>query len=156
VSRDDQPGGISLTWVVLRNKLAYTLAHLFVNTFPTPITNFLHPFFALLAPPDPSSSKQNFHPPLLAMRLLSEISLEVHDTTIRATRDYNAARQQKDGTIRDSIRTTGDERLAVDGLLGLAQKGLDVVESGSGDRNKWIDVTSQALKTLASWIRTCS
>lgn len=65
-------------------------------------------------------------------------------------------RQQKDGVIRDSIRTTGDEKLAVAGLLSLAVKGLDTIESGQGDRTKWIDVVCQALKTLASWARELS
>lgn len=138
---------------VLRNKLSFTLAHLFLNSFPSPLPTFLHPFFELLSPPDPSSSKQNFHPVFLAVRLLSEIALEIHDTTMRSARTFSQARQQKDGLIRDNIRSTGDEKLAASGLLNLASKGLDAIETGQGDRAKWIDIVCQAMRTLNSWIR---
>jgi exportin-T len=55
--------------------------------------------------------------------------------------------------IRDSIRSTGDERLAVDGLVNLVETALGVVESGSGDRAKWIETADLALKALGAWIR---
>ena len=106
-------------------------------------------------PSDPSSStgQTNFHPVLLTIRLLSEIALEVHDSTMKSARAYVKSRQDKDGQIRDAIRTSGDERLAVDGLLALSAKALDRLEGGSAERTKWEEVGSSALRTLAAWTR---
>jgi exportin-T len=55
---------------------------------------------------------------------------------------------ERDGRIRDAIRASGDERLAVEGLLTLAIKGLPL----SGNR-KWLEVTEFALRALTSWAR---
>lgn len=72
---------------------------------------------------------------------------------MKSARDYSSSRQAKDGTIRDRIRTTGDEKLAVSGLLGLAAKGLDALEAGQGDASKWKGIVCQALQTVAYWTR---
>ena len=72
---------------------------------------------------------------------------------MRSARAWSQNRQEKDGLIRDAIRTSGDERLAVQGLLELGAKSLEVLEGGQGDRAKWEDVGCQALKTLAAWTR---
>jgi exportin-T len=89
----------------------------------------------------------------LTIRLLTEIALEIHDATMKSARTFSPTRQEKDGETRDKIRKMGDEKLAVSGLLGLAQKGLEVIESGQGDTARWTDVACQALRTLASWTR---
>ncbi|OCF35216.1 exportin-T [Kwoniella heveanensis BCC8398] len=135
----------------LRNKLAFTITHLFLNVYPNIIPNFLHPLFALLTPLDPSPSKPtNFHPVLLAIRVLSEIAQEIHDTTLKSARAYSKDRQERDGVVRDVIRSSGDERIAVDGMLALAEKGVDTLEQGAGDA-KWAEVTDSTLRTLATW-----
>lgn len=79
--------------------------------------------------------------------------MEIHDSTIKSARAFSTSRQEKDGLIRDRIRTTGDEKLAVAGLLGLAVKGLDIMQAGQAGASKWEGVVCQALKTLASWTR---
>ncbi|WVR08059.1 hypothetical protein IAU60_005105 [Kwoniella sp. DSM 27419] len=136
----------------LRNKLAFTLAHLFLDVYPANIPTFLHPLFALLSPADPSSSTSvNLHPCLLTVRVLSEIAQEIHDTTLRTARPYSKDRQFRDGVVRDVIRSSGDERLAVDGMLALAEKGLTTLSNG-GD-SKWAEAVEAALKTLATWTR---
>jgi len=138
----------------LRNKLAFTVAHLFLNVYPDTIPTFLQPFLALLSPPDTSLSRQNFHPPSLATRLLSEIAQEIHDTTFRSARFWSETRQQRDGMIRDVIRSSGDERSAVDGMLGLAEKGLGVIEGGgNSEKQKWLEMVDLAMKTMATWTR---
>ena len=139
----------------MRNKLAFTITLLFLDAYPDTVPTFLHPFLALLTIPDPSPSRpQDFHPQLLAVRLLSEIAQEVHDTTMRSARSWSGTRQMRDGTIRDVIRSIGDERLVVESILGLSEKGLDVLE---GSRNvmkhKWLELVDLALKTLATWTR---
>ncbi|WVQ96040.1 hypothetical protein IAU59_003140 [Kwoniella sp. CBS 9459] len=134
----------------LRNKLAFTITHLFLNVYPNTIPNFLHPLFALLTPSDPSPSKPtNLHPVLLTIRVLSEIAQEIHDTTLKSARAYSKDRQERDGVVRDVIRSSGDERVAVDGMLALAEKGVDMLEQG-GD-TKWAEITDSTLKTLTTW-----
>jgi hypothetical protein len=147
---------LSLTPSVLRNKLSYTAAHLFLNVYPNTMPTFLRPFFELLVIPE-SSNTINFHPVLLTIHLLIEIAQEVHDSTMKSARQYSEARQARDGLIRDAIRTTGDERMAVDGLLALVERGLGVVERGGDPQGKkWTDVVDLAIKALASWTRESS
>ena len=83
--------------------------------------------------------------------MLSEIALEVHDPTIKSARDFTKERLYRDGVVRDAIRTTGDEKRAVDGLLNVAKAALEQVEAG--DRGKWMDLADQSMKTLGSWTR---
>ena len=127
---------------VLRNKLAFDLAHLFIDVYPSHIPSFLHPFFPLLQPTNPD----NLDPVYLVIHLFNEIALEIHDSTIRSSRPFSQTRLQRDGHIRDSIRVTGDEALAVQGMLTVVQ---NAVERGG----KWTDVGELALKTLATWTR---
>lgn len=127
--------------VVLRNKLAYTLAHLFIVTFPATIPTFLQPLLPLL-------QSDHGDPVSLIIHLLNEIALEVHDSTIRSARPFSQARFLRDGKIRDSIRSSGDEALVVQGLLRVAQRGVD-------DGGVWANVGDLALKTLATWTREC-
>ncbi|KAK6908461.1 hypothetical protein I203_102463 [Kwoniella mangroviensis CBS 8507] len=128
----------------LRNKLAFTIAHLFLNSYPITIPTFLRPLFALLTP-----TSSNFHPALLTLRILTEIAQEVHDVTLRSARKFSKDRQQRDGEVRDVIRSSGDERLAMEGMLGLVEKGLDALEQGG--EGKWLDVVETALKTMVTW-----
>lgn len=139
----------NLTSTVLRNKLSLTLAQLFTSTYPNIIPTFLHPFLNLLVPQDGAT---NLHLPLLVAHLLVEIAQEIHDATTRefSRRSLVWAKQlnERDGRIRDAIRASGDERLAVEGLLALASKGLP--QSGN---SKWLEVTEFAIRALAAWAR---
>ena len=140
--------------IVLRNKLSSTLAYLLIDSYPHNIPTYLHPFFELLNSSDPSSSKTpNFHPILLAVRLLIEVAQEVHDNTVKSARTFSAQRLRTDGVIRDTIRSSGDERLAVDGLVRLVETSLGVMEGGGENRQKWLETGDLALKALAAWIR---
>ncbi|TXT13691.1 hypothetical protein VHUM_01058 [Vanrija humicola] len=129
---------------VLRNKLAYTLSHLFLNTYPTVIPTFLHPFLNLLVPSDSATS---LNPSLLVIHLLIEIALEIHDNIIKSARAWSNERQLRDGSIREAIRSTGDERMAVEGLLSLANKGVALSKGNA----KWLEVSQAALKALVHW-----
>ncbi|WVQ79178.1 exportin-T [Cryptococcus sp. DSM 104549] len=146
----------------LRNKLAFTIAHLFLNAYPSNIPTFLHPFFALLAPPaaspSPNSSpyphstpNPNFHPPSLTVRVLLEIALEVHDSTLKSARSYSKDRQERDGVVRDVIRSSGDETAAVKGMLELAEKGLEIVGKNGEGQAQWSEMVDATLKTLGAW-----
>lgn len=120
---------------VLRNKLASTLAYFFLDSYAN-IPTFLHPFFSLLS----SASEQT---PLLTLHLLSDIALEVHDTTMKSARTWSKARQERDGMIRDAIRTTGDERMAMEGMMAFAERNL----ATSPDR------AEHTIRVLAQWTR---
>lgn len=136
--------------LVLRNKLAFTISQLFLRAFPSHIPTFLHPFFALLSPP--TSSPPNLHPQLLAIRLLLEIAQEIHDTTLKTARIMTKERQERDGVVRDVIRSSGDDKTAVEGMLGIIEKGLEQINSGSNS-DKWAEAVDATLKTLSAWIR---
>ncbi|BEJ16561.1 hypothetical protein CspHIS471_0511660 [Cutaneotrichosporon sp. HIS471] len=129
----------------LRNKLSFTIAHLFLNAYPNTILTFLHPFVDLLVP---SNSSKSLSPSLLAVHLLIEIALEIHDTVMRSARPHSGSRQQRDGVIRDVIRTSGDEQLVVKSLLTLTSKGLEMCGSGN---KQWLEVTQLGLKALGAW-----
>ncbi|KAL1411126.1 pre-tRNA nuclear export protein [Vanrija albida] len=128
----------------LRNKLAYTIAHLFLTTYPASIPTFLHPFLNLLVPSDSATS---LNPSLLVIHLLIEIALEIHDNIIKSARAWSNERQLRDGSIREVIRSSGDERMAVEGLLSLANKGVGLSKGNA----KWLEVTQAALKALGHW-----
>ena len=136
----------------LRNKLAFTSTMLFLISYPANIPSFLHPFFDFLRPTDAIGG--NFNPCLLSLHLLNEIALETHDIAIRSARPYSSERLKRDGLIRDHIRTSGDEKLAVGSLLALAEQGLSHIVTGN--RCQWHDVVELALTTLAAWTRRCN
>lgn len=136
--------------LVLRNKLAFTISQLFLRAFPSHIPTFLHPFFALLSPP--TSSPPNLHPQLLTIRLLLEIAQEIHDTTLKTARIMTKERQERDGVVRDVIRSSGDDKTAVQGMLGIIEKGLEQMNSGNSS-DKWAEAVDATLKTLSAWIR---
>lgn len=138
--------------LVLRNKLAFTISQLFLRAFPSHIPTFLHPFFALLSPP--TSSPPNLHPQFLTIRLLLEIAQEIHDTTLKTARIMTKERQERDGVVRDVIRSSGDDKTAVEGMLGIIEKGLEQINSGTNS-DKWAEAVDATLKTLSAWIRKC-
>ncbi|KAK4688536.1 exportin-T, partial [Tremellales sp. Uapishka_1] len=134
-----------------RNKLAYTIAQGFIISYVTSIPTFLHPYFELLSVPSPSSST-NLDPPILTCHLLVEIAQEVHDSTLRSAREITDGRLARDADARDAVRQRGDERLAVEGLLGLAESGLEVISrGGDGQLAKWKEAVELAVKALALW-----
>lgn len=143
--------------LVFRNKLSFDLAHLFIATYPSTIPSFLHPFFSLIHS-DPSSSTSpagspNFDPILLVIHLLNEIALEIHDSTVKSARSWSKERQERDGRIRDVIRSSGDETQAMEGMVEVAEKALRALEGGKDEKGKWLEVGELALRTISAWTR---
>ncbi|ODO00845.1 exportin-T [Cryptococcus wingfieldii CBS 7118] len=132
----------------LRNKLAFTIAQLFLHAYPH-IPSYLHPFYALLAPP--TSSPPNFHPQLLTIRILLEVAQEIHDITLKEARVMTKERQERDGVIRDMIRSSGDDKVAVEGMLRLVDTGLERIHKGESI-DKWGETVDSTLKALSAWI----
>lgn len=113
------------------------MAHLFIGSYPATLPTFLHPLFTLL-------QSDQIDSVLFVINIFNEIALEIHDSTVRSARPWSKDRQERDGNIRDVIRSSGDEALAVEGLLGITDKALS--------RN-WPDVAALAMKTMGAWIR---
>lgn len=62
-------------------------------------------------------------------------------------------RQDRDGVVRDVIRSSGDDKTAVEGMLRIIEKGLEQINGGN-DSDKWAEAVDATLKTLSAWIRT--
>lgn len=75
---------------------------------------------------------------------------------MRSARSWSEQRQIRDGLIRDYVRQSGDERVALESLLRLTEKGLVVLEAGGADQAKWLEVAELSMKTMAGWTRECS
>jgi exportin-T len=133
---------------VFRNKLAFTIAHLFIHTYETLQPEFLKSFVSLLASPTPP-----FHAALLSIRLIYEIAGEIHDATLRSARAWSDERFKRDGAIRDMIRTRGDGVAVIGALFGVVRQGVDRVEAG--ERGKWAELVELAIAAIAAWTREC-
>ena len=56
--------------------------------------------------------------------------------------------------IRDVIRSSGDESIAVNGMLRLSEEGLDVLRRRNDPYEKlWLEIADLAMKTLGMWTR---
>ncbi|CAE6379710.1 unnamed protein product [Rhizoctonia solani] len=89
----------------IRNKFSHTLALLFLCTYPDQWPTFFTSISPLLhASPGSSSPTLNPHVTTFFLRLLLEISGEIHDQTIKSARTFVASRHTRDTNIRDAIR----------------------------------------------------
>ncbi|CAE6461768.1 unnamed protein product [Rhizoctonia solani] len=89
----------------IRNKFSHTLALLFLCTYPEQWPTFFTSISPLLhASPGTSSPTLNPHVTTFFLRLLLEISGEIHDQTIKSARTFVASRHTRDTNIRDAIR----------------------------------------------------
>ncbi|CAE7129203.1 unnamed protein product [Rhizoctonia solani] len=89
----------------IRNKFSHTLALLFLCTYPDQWPTFFTSISPLLhASPGSPSPTLNPHVTTFFLRLLLEISGEIHDQTIKSARSFVASRHARDTGIRDAIR----------------------------------------------------
>ncbi|KAG8906804.1 pre-tRNA nuclear export protein [Tulasnella sp. 403] len=104
----------------IRNKFSHTLALLFLRCYPRQWSTFFPTIYSLLRPSppasDPSSSSNglppiNGHVSILFLRLLIEISGEVHDAILKGARTWTEERQTRDGTVRHTIRENEAENM---------------------------------------------
>ena len=80
--------------------------------------------------------------------MLCEIAAEVHDPLLKSARIWTAERNSRDGQIRDSLRTRGEVKIILDGLVKLVEQGIGS-NGGSGVQ----EVIDWSLNTLATWAR---
>ncbi|KAG9047337.1 pre-tRNA nuclear export protein [Tulasnella sp. UAMH 9824] len=101
----------------IRNKFSHTLALLFLRSYPEQWTNFFPTIYSLLRPAtsgsDPSAGAPpiNGHVSLLFLRLLIELSGEVHDSILKGARTWAEDRQARDSIIRQKIRQDESENM---------------------------------------------
>lgn len=96
----------------LRNKFSHTLTLFFLCTYVEQWPSFLTDLFSLIRPSE-SSSQSTFNPhvSLLFFHIVLEISGEVADAILKSARTWNAARQARDGRVRDAVRDRDAARI---------------------------------------------
>ncbi|KAG9091743.1 pre-tRNA nuclear export protein [Ceratobasidium sp. UAMH 11750] len=99
-------GPAEATAPFIRNKFSHTLALLFLCTYPDQWPTFFTSISPLLhISPGTSTPTLNPHVTTFFLRLLLEISGEIHDQTLKSARSFAASRHARDGRVRDAIRT---------------------------------------------------
>ncbi|KAG8712895.1 pre-tRNA nuclear export protein [Ceratobasidium sp. 395] len=99
-------GPAEATAPFIRNKFSHTLALLFLCTYPDQWPTFFTSISPLLhASPGASTPTLNPHVTTFFLRLLLEISGEIHDQTLKSARSFAASRHARDGRVRDAVRT---------------------------------------------------
>ncbi|KAG1747210.1 armadillo-type protein [Suillus paluster] len=89
----------------LRNKFSHTLTLFFLCTYVEQWATFFTDLFSLIRLPESSSQPQfNRHVSLLLFHIITEISGEVADQTIKSARTFNPVRHTRDSRVRDAVR----------------------------------------------------
>lgn len=152
---------LTLPATVLRNKFAHTLTLFFLCTYIDKWPSFFTDFFALIHPPESTSSTTfNPHVSLLLFHLVLEISGEVADQVIKAARQFSAARHARDGRVRDAVRERDAARIneavltiVADGVerMGRLRK-ADAGSVSERDLDSAIEVVDWGIRTFASYV----
>ncbi|RDX57282.1 ARM repeat-containing protein [Lentinus brumalis] len=145
----------------LRNKFAHTLTLFFLCTYIDKWPSFFTDFFALIHPPESTSSTTfNPHVSLLLFHLVLEISGEVADQVIKAARQFSAARHARDGRVRDAVRERDAARIN-EAVLTIVADGVERMgrlrkaDAGSvpeRDLDSAIEVVDWGIRTFASYV----
>lgn len=136
----------------MRNKVAHSLALLFIALYPTLQTpmlpsstpSLLQPMLQLLKP------TRNPQTTLLILRTIVEINEEVHDTLLKSARPSTNERNERDNKLRDEVR---EKEAAVmhETVLGVWEEGLRRLDSGEGAG--WTEVVEWAVKAYSGYVR---
>ncbi|QRV89824.1 exportin-T protein [Ceratobasidium sp. AG-Ba] len=117
----------------IRNKFSHTLALLFLCTYPDQWPTFFTSISPLLhTSPGASTPALNPHVTTFFLRLLLEISGEIHDQTLKSARSFAASRHARDGRVRDAVRTKDAVGVNSDvlGVLEEVARRLEAVRAG--------------------------
>ncbi|KAG9000427.1 pre-tRNA nuclear export protein [Tulasnella sp. JGI-2019a] len=106
----------SSPWI--RNKFSHTVALLFLRSYPERWPEFFPTMYSLLRPSlqDPDTNGAglppiNPHISVLFLRVLNEISGEVHDQILKSARVWTEDRQNRDIRVRSTIREKEAENM---------------------------------------------
>jgi exportin-T len=150
-STDPHPARLSAQ-SLLRNRLAHTLALLFISLYPS-----------IQMPPLPSTSQSllqtllpllkpsvNPHTTLLVLHTLVEINEEVHDTLLKSARPFTQDRMARDGKLRDAVREN-EAGLMHDVVTSVWEEALGRIEGGEGQG--WAEVVEWAVRAYSGYVR---
>ena len=147
----------------MRNKFAHTLTLFFLCTYVDKWPTFFTDFFALIHPPESTSSTTyNPHVSLLLFHIVLEISGEVADQLIKSARSYNPARHARDVSVRDAVRERDAARIngavltiVLDGVarMGRLRKEPDASSPGAErELDAAVEVVDWGVRTFASYV----
>ncbi|KAG6331220.1 hypothetical protein ID866_7869 [Astraeus odoratus] len=141
----------------LRNKFSHTLTLFFLCTYVEQWPTFFADLFSLIRDGGSSQPAFNRHVSLLLFHLITEISGEVADQTLKAARAFTAVRHTRDGRVRDAVRerdaavineavltvvADAAERMALFRKSGTEKAALDEV----------VEVVDWGVRTFASYV----
>jgi hypothetical protein len=137
---------------LMRNKLAHSLALLFIALYPslqTPMQpsstpSLLGPYLSLLKP------TRNSQTSLLLLRTLVEINEEVHDTLLKSARPATADRTERDNKLRDEVREKEAATLH-NTVVAVWEEALGRLDGGEGAG--WTEVVEGAVKAYSGYVR---
>ena len=124
-------------------------------TFFTSISPLLH------ISPGSTAPTLNTHVTTFFLRLLLEISGEIHDQTIKSARTFAASRHARDANVRDAVRekdasgvnaTVVGVIVEVNGRLEAIRAGGALAPDGLGE-TQLVELVELAVKAFASYVR---
>lgn len=126
-------------------------------TFFTSISPLLH------ASPGATTPALNPHVTTFFLRLLLEISGEIHDQTIKSARTFAASRHARDGRVRDAVRekdASGVNATVVSVVEEVVAR-LESIRAGGAlasdglGQTQLVELVELAIKAFASYVREC-
>ncbi|KAG8733054.1 pre-tRNA nuclear export protein [Ceratobasidium sp. 423] len=145
----------------IRNKFSHTLALLFLCTYPDQWPTFFTSISPLLhTSPGSASPTLNPHVTTFFLRLLLEISGEIHDQTIKSARSFVASRHARDTNIRDAIRAKDAVGVNAEVIRILEEvvTMLEAVRAGGAPvseslgQTQLVELVELAVKAFASYV----
>ncbi|KAF8753377.1 ARM repeat-containing protein [Rhizoctonia solani] len=145
----------------IRNKFSHTLALLFLCTYPDQWPTFFTSISPLLhASPGSSSPALNPHVTTFFLRLLLEISGEIHDQTIKSARTFVATRHARDTNIRDAIRAKDAVGVNAEVIRVLEEviSMLEAIRAGGAPvseplgKSQLVELVELAIRAFASYV----
>jgi exportin-T len=141
----------------LRNKFSHTLTLFFLCTYVEQWPTFFTDLFSLIRLPEsPSQPQFNRHVSLLLFHLISEISGEVADQTIKSARTFNPVRHTRDSRVRDAVRERDAPlineavlTIIVDGTERLAA--LRKTTTSSPELSEALEIVDWGIRTFGSY-----
>lgn len=141
----------------LRNKFSHTLTLFFLCTYVEQWPTFFADLFQLIRNGTSQQSTLNHHISLFLFHLITEISGEVADQTLKSARTFSQTRHARDGRVRDAVRERDAAMLneavltiIADAAERMAMSRKSGTESTPLDEN--VEVVDWGVRTFASYV----
>ena len=141
----------------IRNKFSHTLTLFFLCTYVEQWPSFFNDLFSLIRHPEsPSQPQFNRHVSLLLFHLITEISGEVADQTIKSARAFNPVRHTRDSRVRDAVRER-DAPLINEAVLTIIVDGMERMTTlrktvtSSTELSEAIEIVDWGIRTFGSY-----